>query len=142
MGDRSNIVVEQSNGDRVYLYGHWMGSEAITIVQSVLSRHARWSDESYLARMLFSKMTEGDMDGETGYGIATYAPDNDGYPFIVLKPQTQTIFLESDTRWKGIPNSPLTPEITFEEFLACAPEYADYDALAVKMGAKLTLEDA
>ena len=137
MGDRSNVVVQQANGDRIYLYGHWMGAEAITIVESVLSRRERWSDESYLARMLFSKMVEGDLDGETGYGIATYPVDNDGYPFIVLKPETQTIFLEKDNRWYDKPNEVITPEISFEEFLACTPEHADYDALAVKMGAKL-----
>ena len=137
MGDRSNIVVEQANGTRIYLYGHWMGADAINIVESVLSRRTRWADESYLTRMLFSKMVEGDLDGETGYGIATYPVDNDGYPFIVLKPETMTIFLEKDNRWYDKPNEALTPEISFEEFLACTPEHADYDALAVKMGAKL-----
>ena len=139
MGDRSNIVVEQADGQRIYLYGHWMGAEAITIVESVLGQHARWSDESYLARMLFSKMVEGDLDGDTGYGIATYPVDNDGYPFIVLKPASQTIFLERDNRWEKKPNEAITPELGFAEFLACTPEHADFDALAVKMGAKLVL---
>lgn len=137
MGDRANIVVQQANGDRIYLYGHWMGADAINVTTEVLSRRTRWADESYLTRMLFNKMTAGDEEGETGYGIATYPVDNDGYPFIVLKPETMTIFLEKDNRWYDKPNEAITPEIGFEEFLACVPEHADYDSLAVKMGAKL-----
>ena len=138
MGDRSNIVIEQANGDRIYLYGHWMGADAINVVTQVLAQHTRWADESYLARMLFAKMTEGEPAyAETGYGISTYVVDNDGYPLIVLKPASMTIFLERDNRWYDKPNEAITPEIGFEEFLACVPEHADYDALAVKMGAKL-----
>ena len=137
MGDRSNIVVEQANGERIYLYGHWMGADAINVVEQVLSRRTRWADESYLTRMLFNKMTEGDEEGETGYGIATYVVDNDGYPLIVLKPATMTMFLEKDNRWYDKPNEAITPEISFEDFLNVVPEHADYDSLAVKMGAKL-----
>jgi hypothetical protein len=137
MGDRSNIVIEQSNGERIYLYGHWMGADAINVVTQVLARRTRWADESYLTRMLFNKMTQGDADGETGYGISTYVVDNDGYPFIVLKPETMTVFLEKDNRWNKEPNVAITPEIGFEEFLNAVPEHANYDSLAVNMGAKL-----
>lgn len=137
MGDRSNIVVQQANGDRVYLYGHWMGADAINVTTDVLSRRTRWADEAYLTRMLFSKMVEGDLDGETGYGISTDMVDNDGYPLIVLKPETMTMFLEKDNRWYDKSNEAITPEISFEDYLACVPEHADYDSLAVKMGAKL-----
>jgi hypothetical protein len=138
MGDRSNIVIEQADGGRIFLYGHWMGSDAINVVTQVLARRQRWNDETYLARMLFSKMTEGEpVDAETGYGIGTYPADNDGYPFIVLKPASMTIFLEKDNRWSDKPNEAITPEISFEDYLSCVPEHADYDSLAVKMGAKL-----
>lgn len=139
MGDRSNIVVEQADGQRIFLYGHWMGADAINVVAQVLSRKERWSDESYLARMLFSKMVEGNLDGDTGYGISTYQVDNDGYPLIVLKPASQTIFLEKDNRWEDKANQALTPEVGFSDFILAVPEHANYDELAVNMGAKFSL---
>jgi hypothetical protein len=139
MGDRSNIVVEQADGQRIFLYGHWMGADAINVVSQVLSRHERWGDESYLTRMLFSKMVEGNLDGDTGYGISTYQVDNDGYPLIIIKPASQTIMLERDRSFERRANEALTPEIGFDDFLSAVPEHANYDELAVNMGAKLSL---
>jgi hypothetical protein len=48
-----------------------------------------------------------------------------------------TVFLEKDNRWNKEPNVAITPEIGFEEFLNVVPEHANYDSLAVNMGAKL-----
>lgn len=115
MGDRSNIVIHQSNGDRVYLYGHWMGEDSINVVWDVLSIGARWNDESYLARMMFSEMTHGAYDCETGFGIsANYPPDNE-YPFIVLYPKDQTVQIESEEQ-------ALTPRIPMQTFLDYMPK--------------------
>jgi hypothetical protein len=119
MGDRSNIVIQQSNGDRVYLYGHWLGSSAIGVVQGVLERHERWSDESYLARMLFNEMTSEDPDSSTGFGIsANYMPDNE-HPLIVLTPETKEVHLESVswTQDSGQVLTKMTRTITMQEFL-------------------------
>jgi hypothetical protein len=77
MGDRNNIKITYRTGDSVYLYSHWGGSELGDIVRSALAESARVSDESYFARVLFSRMIRDDIDGETGFGIAPYAPDQD-----------------------------------------------------------------
>ena len=136
MGDRSNIVIEQHDGSRVWLYGHWMGSDSIDIVRTVLARHDRWEDESYLARMIFNKMTEGDPKGSLGYGISTSMCDNE-YPVIVLNPKAQTVTLENSP-W-GTPMVAITPAVSFETFIGCGgetnPSFAD---VSVDMGAKLT----
>ena len=42
----------------------WMTSDRVT-------------DESYFARVLFSRMIMNEIESETGYGIAPYAPDQD-----------------------------------------------------------------
>ena len=47
------------------------------IVRDALETSGRVNDESYFARVLFSRMIERDIHGETGYGIAPYAPDQD-----------------------------------------------------------------
>ena len=135
MGDRSNIVVKQHDGSRVWLYGHWMGEDSINIVRDVLSQRERWSDAPYLARMLFARMIQGSPDSSTGYGISTYMCDNE-YPVIVLDPETQTVVLEDGGY--GSPLAPITPAVSFETFTMCGaqtdPTFAD---VAVDMGAKL-----
>lgn len=134
MGDRSNIVIKQHDGSRVWLYGHWMGADSINVVRDTLAKRERWSDAPYLARMLFNRMTQGDT-GSTGYGISTYMCDNE-YPVIVLDPETQTVVLEDGGF--GSPLAPITPPVSFETFTMCGqetnPTFAD---VAVDMGAKL-----
>jgi len=136
MGDRSNIVIQEDNGNRIFLYGHWMGEDSINIAHNVLSRKARWNDAPYLARMLFNKMTEGSPDTETGYGISTTMCDNE-YPIIVLEPHTQTAWLE-EYKWDGSKSfEVMTPTVTFEEFVSASSVSDDFVNLAVNMGAKL-----
>ena len=77
MGDRNNIKVTYHTGDSVYLYSHWGGSGLGDIVQQALDTSGRVHDESYFTRVLFSRMVADDINGDTGYGIATYAPDQD-----------------------------------------------------------------
>ena len=81
MGDRNNIKITYSTGDSVYLYGHWIGNEIHDIVRDAMENSGRVTDESYFARVLFSKMIVSggtrDIDSETGYGIAPYVVDHD-----------------------------------------------------------------
>lgn len=77
MGDRNNIKITYSNGQSVYLYGHWSGDHLQEIVASAMQTSGRVEDESYFARVLFSRMIEGDIHGETGFGIAPYVVDQD-----------------------------------------------------------------
>jgi len=136
MGDRSNIVVVDHKGDRVWLYGHWMGADSINVVRDVLGRHARWDDPAYLARMLFEKMIEGAYDKETGFGISTFMCDNE-YPVIVLDTRDQTVTLEDSAHW-GHPLDAITPPVSFEQFIYCGNENPTFADVAVDMGAKLT----
>ncbi|NDC88402.1 MAG: hypothetical protein EB075_06300 [Bacteroidetes bacterium] len=76
MGDRNNIKITYSTGDSIYLYGHWIGNEIQDIVRDAMENSGRVTDESYFARVLFSKMIESDIHGETGYGIAPYVVDH------------------------------------------------------------------
>ena len=134
MGDRSNIVIKQHDGNRVWLYGHWMGTDSINVVRDTLAQRERWNDAPYLARMLFDRMTQGHT-GSTGYGISTYMCDNE-YPVIVLDPETQTVVLE-DAPW-GEPLKPITPPVSFETFTMCGAEHnPTFADVALDMGAKL-----
>ena len=102
MGDRGNIVLEMEGGD-IYLYTHRGGSDLKQTLRDALDRgRDRWNDESYLARIIFSEMIKGDINGTTGYGIAPYAPDNE-HDLIILDCLKQTITIGGNS-------------VTFEQF--------------------------
>jgi hypothetical protein len=113
MGDRGNIVIEQSDNSRIYLYSHWGGSGLATDLQNALAKRWRWDDEAYLARIIFDVMTDNQHGEETGFGISTTPPDNE-YPILVVNCSYQTVRLDGD------PYSPPVrlPSWTFEEFIA------------------------
>lgn len=136
MGDRSNIVVQEANGSRIFLYGHWMGEDAINVAHDVLSRKQRWNDSPYLTRMLFEQMISGAYDKETGYGISTTMCDNE-YPIIVLEPSTQTAWLEEYIWGDGGKFQTLTKPVTFEDFVNASSISNDFANLALAMGSKL-----
>jgi hypothetical protein len=78
MGDRANVYVHEGDQPGVYLYTHWSGTELPGVVQKALASEGgrrRWDDGPYLARIVFEAMIDGSRGGESGYGIATFAPD-------------------------------------------------------------------
>ena len=80
MGDRANVYIHQDDEPGVYLYTHWTGTELPQTVRASLISprgQARIDDIAYLTRIIFEDMLDGSFGTETGYGIATYAPDGD-----------------------------------------------------------------
>lgn len=69
MGDRANIEVREGD-ESVYLYTHWRGSDAPQTLQKALRRGKdRWTDNGYLARIIFCDLVSGYEDELTGFGI-------------------------------------------------------------------------
>ena len=70
MGDRRNVVVEFDNETSVALYTHWSGSELPqTLASALLRGQDRWTDPTYLTRIIFSEMIRDSVMDTTGYGI-------------------------------------------------------------------------
>lgn len=94
MGDRGNIVIKQDHpedkDERVFLYSHWGGYRIKQTLQKALAKNMRWDHHSYLTRIIFCEMLDGDLSGETGFGIATSPPDNE-YPYLVVDCENQCI---------------------------------------------------
>lgn len=73
MGDRANVHVAGA-----YLYTHWGGHELPATLQKSLQRgRPRWDDPSYLARIIFCDMVDGDERDLTGFGISAELQDNE-----------------------------------------------------------------
>jgi len=92
MGDRGQIIVRHGEGPAVFLYSHWTGHRLPHQVQVALERGGlnRANDAPYLARIIFSRLIRGDVDGETGFGISSESCDWE-HPAIVLDTFTQTV---------------------------------------------------
>jgi hypothetical protein len=101
MGDRANIRVKQiyanaeGEAEFVWLYTHWGGYDLAKTLRAALARHERWSDESYLTRIIAREMGMG-QDGESGFGISTYQGDNE-HPIITVLPDSQTVVIDSNS---------------------------------------------
>lgn len=104
MGDRGNAGITFSNGQTIYLYGHWLGFRVMQTFARGLeraSRAGRMDDESYAARLIFQEWTRGAEDENLSFGIGPdYAGDCE-HPIPVLRFKTQ------DVAWSGkrVPDS-------------------------------------
>lgn len=77
MGDRANVRVIDCKSS-VYLYSHWSGSQLPVIVQAAMRRGKdRWTDGSYLARIIFNEMTKGHETDTKGFGISAQVGDGE-----------------------------------------------------------------
>ncbi len=127
MGDRGNIAVLQ-NGDtpekpeQVWFYTHWSGSEIQETLRAALARQQRWSDDSYLARIIFCELV-GEDNGETGFGISTRIGDNER-DILVCDIPNQRVFTiaEDDLKDGRVPDDwkPANPW-RFDEFIQRKP---------------------
>lgn len=94
MGDRGNVRLEYGEGHQpIYLYTHWQGTFLPQIVAEALDSPAgrdRWNDPSYLARIIFNRMTRGFEADATGYGISPYQADWN-HPDVVVNLEAQTV---------------------------------------------------
>lgn len=90
MGDRANVVIVEDRRygadphEAVFLYTHGWGYSLPEIVRQALIRgESRWTDEPYLARIVFNEMTRDRQDDTAGFGISTRLTDNE-HDLIVL----------------------------------------------------------
>ena len=128
MGDRANIVIKQhiahDEVGEIFFYTHWDGCRTPITLQDALKRgRSRWDDESYLARIIFSEMIQGNLKGESGYGISAYLTDNE-YDLLVVDAEMQTVTIrkESAEPGEGFP-------IPFEKFISLDLTNAPWEIL-------------
>lgn len=130
MGDRGNIVARQAKGTNrndVWFYTHWSGSEREETVREALSLNERWDDPSYLARIIFDKLTGGDAS-TTGFGISTTLQDNE-HPICVVDIPEQVVrsvpegsLVEDDNGFRLPDDISGFAGVPFEEFCKATSE--------------------
>ena len=92
MGARSNIELKYEKGQpSVFIYSHWDSDKELQAkLRIALARKQRWDDAPYLSRIIFCAVLDGDINGETGYGLSPY-PGEEGYPTTVVDLDAQTV---------------------------------------------------
>lgn len=103
MGDRANIVVlddqystdDGSDRKATFFYTHGGGTELPKILKEALTRGtSRWTDTSYLARIIFCEMIKDDVLDTTGFGISPTMTDNTfGRPVLMVDTVGKTVSL-------------------------------------------------
>jgi hypothetical protein len=105
MGDRAQVhVVANKNKEYnhdVWLYTHWGGTGLPETVASAIGRGERWTDASYLTRIIFSAMIDGDIHGSTGYGIDNHQ-HGDVYRVITVDLDEQEVTVDG---WREVPDT-------------------------------------
>ena len=80
MGDRANFGI-QSDGNTIYVYGHWAGHEMLARFANALDRVAtagRVRDHAYATRIIISDLIGDDWSQDFSWGITVnYIGDNE-----------------------------------------------------------------
>ena len=92
MGDRGNIVVRDREGKDVVFYAHWSGHGLAAVVRRALAKEWRWSDDNYLARIIFCEMVKGFEGDETGFGIGRFTAGDRGHAVVLVDVDRQCVF--------------------------------------------------
>lgn len=117
MGDRANFGFRQSNGDVIFLYGHWAGFEMMArLADAIIAANPRWHDESYATRIAISTMIGEEWNQEYSWGISTRIGDNEhSIPIVDWEFQTVSLYPHDWTNGMNWDNPKF--EMTFQQFL-------------------------
>lgn len=104
MGNRTQIIC---NG--VSMYSHWDGPMVtLKVIERALAKAPdRWSDPSYLARIIFSELIKESIDETTGYGLSGNL--NSSNPTYLVDCHTQTVWFLPDGYEEKSAGEDLTP---------------------------------
>ena len=104
MGDRANVGIRGTDGNTIYLYLHWGGTDRHEIVANAIA-HAmsRDGDESYFTRIFISRVIDKDWDKETGVGLSVnkLSAGGDGYDVPIYNYTTKKVELHEEA-WDSV----------------------------------------
>ena len=87
MATRGQVIIQDGDNAEVVLYQHYDGDTLLDAVTRAIKREERWTDGSYLARIIFCEMMltykPEEIFGTTGFGIQTNRQGDTDFDIIV-----------------------------------------------------------
>ena len=99
MGDRANVGIRGTDGNTLYLYLHWGGTDRHeTVANAIAHAMSRDEDESYFTRIFISRVIDRDWDKETGVGLSVnkLSATGDGYDVPIYNYTTKKVELHEE----------------------------------------------
>lgn len=97
MGDRATLKITFPQYGSMYLYTHWGGSQMPLRLQEALTfGRPRWGDDSYLTRIVVSRIIGDQWNSETGHGLTLFPTDSE-YPNLELDLDAETVSINGHT---------------------------------------------
>jgi hypothetical protein len=118
MGDRANFGLRQTDGNTIFVYGHWAGENMLARFANALDACGARAphDEAYANRIIISQLVGEDWKGTLGWGVSiNYMPDNE-HKVPVYDFATDTVTLH-DYNWNPAVISDSIVSFTREEFI-------------------------
>lgn len=99
MGARTNIEVKFADGNSIFIYSHWGGGGDLRQrLRKAIARKQRWDDEQYLMAIILREVLRGNLDQETGVGVAPY-PGEEEFVTTTVDMEKKTIDNEPFNTW-------------------------------------------
>lgn len=129
--DETKKKKDRDKDEVVWLYRHYDGYFTPDRVRKALARKERWTDPSYLTRIIFCEMMDMDfktMKNSAGFGITSVGPQGDIQYLVTVNIPKQTVGINYGF---GLSENEFKQEWTFKEFIEDNfPE--DYNEIAYK----------
>jgi len=136
MGDRANFGLKQTDGNTIFVYGHWAGHQMLARFAKALDRAdkaGRMGDDSYANRIIISDLIGDDWSQDFSWGISLNNIVDNEHKIPVYDFETDTVSLY-DWDWKsglGASLSDKIVEFSREDFVR---KYAKDKALLEYVG--------
>jgi len=105
MGDRANFGFVQSNGETIFLYGHWAVYNMLgKLADAVIKARPRWNDESYATRIVISQLIGDQWNMETGWGLSVNQIQDNEHKIAIVDFKQQTFSLHEEDGRNNLDN--------------------------------------
>ena len=123
MGDRANLGIRGTDGNTIFIYLHWGGTDRHEIMANAISyAMMRDGDESYFTRIFVSRIIAEDWNSETGAGMSINKlpamSDWDDIPVYNYADKTISIHYEVWDKAGGYVRLPAEQGFERDEYLA------------------------
>lgn len=119
MGDRANFGLRQTDGNTIFVYGHWAGYQMLARFAKALDRAdkaGRMGDDAYANRIIISDLIGDDWSQDLSWGITLNTLSDNEHKVPIYDFSTDTVTLY-DYDWRSGTLTDKIVEFSREDFV-------------------------